>query len=67
MRITPIFGWGTLRSHPDLGYGILLFRKGFGVVSRNARKKNFTWAKDLTDKSIDVEDVLVDNDYLLLI
>ena len=51
-------------SHPDLGYGILLFRKGFGVVSRNATKKTFTWAKDLTDKPIDVEDVLVDDDYL---
>ena len=51
-------------SHPDLGYGILIFRQGFGVVSRNARKKNFTWAKDLTDKPIDVEDVLVDDDHV---
>ena len=49
--------------HPELGRGALIFRKGFGVTSRKVPKKNFKWSKALKDKPIDVEDVLVDDDF----
>ncbi|KAL7535358.1 hypothetical protein ACHAXR_006440 [Thalassiosira sp. AJA248-18] len=50
-------------AHPELGRGILIFRQGFAVTSRNAGKKSFVWKKDLADKPIDVNEVLVEDDY----
>eukprot|EP00585_Thalassiosira_rotula_P005600 CAMPEP_0196149044 /NCGR_PEP_ID=MMETSP0910-20130528/29000_1 /TAXON_ID=49265 /ORGANISM="Thalassiosira rotula, Strain GSO102" /LENGTH=574 /DNA_ID=CAMNT_0041411893 /DNA_START=89 /DNA_END=1813 /DNA_ORIENTATION=+ len=51
-------------AHPDLGRGILIFRRGFATVSRNVPSKFFRWHKDIKDKPIDVDEVLVEDDYL---
>ena len=52
--------------HPDLGRGILIFRQGFGVTSRNMARSTFVWQKDLTDKPIDANEVLLEDDNPLL-
>jgi len=49
-------------AHPDLGRGVLIFRRGFAVVSRNVATEYFTWHSDLTDRPIDVNEVLVEDD-----
>jgi hypothetical protein len=51
-------------SHPDLGRGILVFRQGMAVTSRNTGHNNFTWHKDLVDKPIDVNEVLLEDDFV---
>eukprot|EP00584_Thalassiosira_punctigera_P010985 CAMPEP_0172545316 /NCGR_PEP_ID=MMETSP1067-20121228/15255_1 /TAXON_ID=265564 ORGANISM="Thalassiosira punctigera, Strain Tpunct2005C2" /NCGR_SAMPLE_ID=MMETSP1067 /ASSEMBLY_ACC=CAM_ASM_000444 /LENGTH=538 /DNA_ID=CAMNT_0013332031 /DNA_START=233 /DNA_END=1850 /DNA_ORIENTATION=- len=51
-------------SHPNLGRGILIFRRGFATVSRNIISHNFLrWQKDLIDQPINVDEVLVEDDY----
>jgi len=51
------------REHSELGRGVLIFRQGFGVSSRNSKRKSVTLRRDLRDKPIDVDDILVDDDY----
>jgi len=51
-------------AHPDLGRGILIFKRGFATVSRNVPSKFLRWQKDIKDKPIDVDEVLVEDEYL---
>mmetsp|Transcript_20538 Transcript_20538/g.44575 ORF Transcript_20538/g.44575 Transcript_20538/m.44575 type:complete len:568 (-) Transcript_20538:1001-2704(-) len=51
-------------AHSDLGRGVLIIRQGFAMVSRNTGGENYTWHKDAIDQPIDVNEVLVEDDYL---
>lgn len=53
----------TFTSHPDLGRGVIIFRSGFGCVSRKGMRNYLSWHSDLNDKPIDVNEVLVEDDY----
>lgn len=53
----------TFVAHPELGRGVLIFRQGFAVTSRSGARSSFMWAKDLSDKPIDVNEVLVEAEF----
>ena len=50
-------------SHPEFGRGILIFRQGLGFTSRNLSQKCFTWTRGLRGHAIDVNEVLVEDEY----
>mmetsp|Transcript_5639 Transcript_5639/g.14109 ORF Transcript_5639/g.14109 Transcript_5639/m.14109 type:complete len:550 (-) Transcript_5639:868-2517(-) len=50
-------------SYTDLGRGILIIRRGFAVLSRNGAKKSFVWRENLIDQPMDVDEVLVEDNY----
>eukprot|EP00985_Skeletonema_marinoi_P001454 scaffold581_cov127-Skeletonema_marinoi.AAC.5 len=50
-------------SHPDFGRGILIFKQGFGFSARNLIKKASTWTRSLKGYALDVNEVLVEEDY----
>ena len=50
-------------SHPELGRGIIIFKQGFGFSSRNISRKNFTWTKSMQGHPLDVNEVLVEDEY----
>ena len=49
--------------HPDLGRGILICRNGFGFASRYGGSRNLCWFKGKKNYPIDVNEVLVEDDY----
>ena len=50
-------------AHSELGRGILIFKRGFAVLSRKSAKKAFVWRHDLTGQPMDVNEVLVEDEY----
>ena len=50
-------------SHPEFGRGILIFRQGLGFTSRNLTRKCFTWTRGIRGHAIDVNEVLVEDEY----
>ena len=49
-------------AHPDLGRGLLIFRQGIVTASRLVGR-DFTWHSGLVDKPIDVNEVLVEDEF----
>jgi hypothetical protein len=50
-------------SHPEFGRGILIFRQGLGFTSRNLIAKSLTWTRGLKGRALDVNEVLVEDEY----
>jgi len=50
-------------SHPEFGRGILIFKQGFGFSARNLIKKASTSTRSLKGHALDVNEVLVEEDY----
>jgi hypothetical protein len=50
-------------SHPEFGRGILIFTQGLAFTSRTLSKKNFTWTKGLKGHALDMNEVLVEDEY----
>eukprot|EP00804_Cyclotella_cryptica_P028403 CCRYP_014196-RB/>CCRYP_014196-RB protein AED:0.13 eAED:0.13 QI:84/0.75/0.8/1/0.75/0.8/5/40/548 len=53
----------TFREHSEHGRGILIFRHGFGFTTRNVTSTEYHCRKGLTDHPVDVDEVLVDDDF----
>lgn len=50
-------------SHPALGRGLLIFRQGMAVASREGMADRLHCARNLKDRPIDVDEVLVDDGF----
>jgi hypothetical protein len=62
--ITLEFGAGEhFSSHPEFGRGILIFTSGLGFTTRTLVKKSFTWTRGLKGHALDVNEVLVEDEY----
>jgi hypothetical protein len=50
-------------SHPVFGRGIIIFTRGLGFTTRTLIKKSFTWTRGLKGHALDVNEVLVEDEY----